>query len=436
MNNIWIRFAIALLAVAGMASAEDAPKMKKFLTKPLVIEDQGSFFIGGVPKVTNYASAPTPNNPNPAPNQITIGQMYVQFQIPQTKKRGTPPVIMVHGSSHTAACLESTPDGREGWYPYFVRKGISTYLVDQAGRGRSGFDESVLQEGAATIRNGDVQGGLALLPGFQRISDNGAWTNWFGHLDPPDSNILTGKLIRHGDPGDPQTDGTVHGNDYMPAYPLGAQDPSIAARSGAIGETPAGPNHYYALEYYKQLVPNAEATLPGSICTSCEPKEIAPANTWTPMDLALLVEKLGGAVVATHSQSGIMGHHMVRILKERGHLELLKGLVTIEGSCSLPNSGLKPEDFDNIPYLALKGDYTATSEVCETTVDQINARRAARQGTAKAEYIKLDELKNPVFKGTTHMMMIGTNNLDVADVILNWTNENIPAKRASGTHKK
>jgi hypothetical protein len=46
MNNIWIRFAMSLLAVAGMASAEDAPKMKKFLMKPLVIEDQGSFFIG------------------------------------------------------------------------------------------------------------------------------------------------------------------------------------------------------------------------------------------------------------------------------------------------------------------------------------------------------------------------------------------------------
>ncbi len=87
--------------------------------------------------------------------------MYVQFEIPQSKKRNMPPVIMVHGSSHTAACLESTPDGREGWYPYFVRKGISTYLVDQAGRGRSGFDESVILEAAAMIKNGDVEHGLA-----------------------------------------------------------------------------------------------------------------------------------------------------------------------------------------------------------------------------------------------------------------------------------
>src|SRR6266446_10435174 len=130
MNNIWIRSAISFLAVAGNAAAAETPKMKKFLTKPLVIEDQGSFYIGGVPKVTNYATPPAANAPA-TPSQITIGQMYVQFQIPARKKAKMPPVIMVHGSSHTGACLESTPDGREGWEPYFVRKGISTYLVDQ-----------------------------------------------------------------------------------------------------------------------------------------------------------------------------------------------------------------------------------------------------------------------------------------------------------------
>src|SRR5947209_20477641 len=142
-----------------------------------MIEDEGSFFIGGVPKVTDYATMPRADQA-PTPNQITIGQMYVQFQIPQNKKRGMPPVIMVHGSSHTAACLESTPDGREGWYPYFVRSGISTYIVDQAGRGRSGFDESVIHEAAAMVRNGDVANGAAKIPAFGRITDNGAWTAW------------------------------------------------------------------------------------------------------------------------------------------------------------------------------------------------------------------------------------------------------------------
>src|SRR5207244_2161324 len=169
--------AVLLVAMAASVVAQEGGKIKKFLKKPLVIEDQGSFFIGGVPKVSLYATVPPPNAPNQTlvPNQITIGQMYVSFQIPANKKGNMPPVIMVHGSSHTAACLESTPDGREGWAPYFVRQGISTYLVDQSGRGRSGFDESVIHEAAALIRIGDITNGTGQIPGFGRITDNGAW---------------------------------------------------------------------------------------------------------------------------------------------------------------------------------------------------------------------------------------------------------------------
>jgi hypothetical protein len=425
---------VLLLAIAGSAVAQSPSPSKKFLKKPLIIEDQGSFFVGGVPKVTNYAAGPGQPNQPAVPNQIMIGQMYVQFQIPQNKKANTPPVIMVHGSSHTAACLESTPDGREGWSPYFVRNGVSTYIVDQAGRGRSGFDESVLHEAETLVTSGNVKGGTDMIPSFGRITDNGAWTAWFGHLTPPGSTVLNGTPIRHGDPGDPATDDATHADTYRPAFPLTTVDANVTARKGAIGPAPTASTSFYALEYYKQLVPNAEVTLPGSICPTCEPKELPPSSTWTPDALATLVEKLGGAIVATHSQSGIMGHHMARILKERGHLNLLKGLITIEGSCSLPNSGLKAEDFDNIPYMAMKGDYTATSAQCQTTVDEIQARRKAGQGTAKVDYIKLDEM-GPVFQGTTHMMMIGTNNLEIADVILNWVGQSLAPKK-SGKAKK
>lgn len=402
---------------------------KKFLTGPLVIEDQGSFFIGGVTKVTDYAlppAVPAPGvNAAPAPvsepHQITIGQMYVQFQIPAKKNGVGWPVIMVHGSSHTAACLESTPDGREGWYPYFVRKGIATYVVDQSGRGRSGFDESVIHEGEARIESGDAKTGRDLIPGFNRITDDGAWTSWFGHLVPAGSTILTGRLIPHADPADPNPtpDSFRHAS---PRFPIDAVDQKLISRPDAIGPSPHGASERYALEYYKQLVPNGEATLPGSTCSTCDPSTLSPANTWTPQNLAALVERLGGAIVATHSQSGIMGHHMTRILKEHGRLDLLKGLITIEGSCSLTNSGLTAADFDNIPYMALKGDYTTTSMVCQDTVNAINARRAAKQGTAKADYLKLDEMG---ILGVTHMMMLDRNNLEIADVILDWANRNV-----------
>lgn len=420
---------IALVVMATNVSGQAGQMPKRFLTEPLTIEDQGSFFIGGVQKVTNHATVPPPPvpgttpAPDPAvvPHQITIGQMYVQFQIPAKKYGAGWPVIMVHGSAHTGACLESTPDGREGWYPYLVRKGVPSYVVDQAGRGRSGFDESVIHEGEARIADGDVAGGTELIPAFGRITDDGAWTNWFGHLVPANSTILTGTLVPHGDTADPNPNPDAFRH-LAPLFPTDAVDPKAVSRAGAIGPAPAGANGTYALEYYKQLVPNAEVTLPGSTCSACDPTAISPANTWTPRNLASLVERLGGAIVVTHSQSGIMGHHMARILKERGHLGLLKGLITLEGSCSLPNSGLTAADFDDIPYMALKGDYTATSMVCQDTVNAINARRTSRLGTAKAEYLKLDEMG---MLGVTHMMMLDKKNLEIADVILGWVNRNV-----------
>ena len=411
-----------LCVVMAVSVSGQSTRPKKFLTAPLTIEDQGSFFIGGIQKVTYYA-APSPPNQPLVPHQITIGQMYVQFQIPANRYGVGWPVIMVHGSTHTGACLESTPDGREGWYPYFVRKGVPSYVVDQAGRGRSGFDESVIHEGEAKVLAGDIKGGTDLIPAFGRITDDGAWNVWFGHVVPAGSTILTGTLIPHGDPADPNP----HPDQFehvAPRFPLAAVDERLVSRTGALGPAPKGPNAAYALEYYKQLVPNAEVTLPGSTCPTCDPTELSPANTWTPQNLAALVERLGGAIVVTHSQSGIMGHHMARILKEHGHLGLLKGLITLEGSCSLPNSGLTAADFDNIPYMALKGDYTNISPVCQDTVNAINARRAAKQGSAKADYLKLDEMG---ILGVTHMMMLDAKNLEIADIIYNWIGKNVPA---------
>ena len=390
------------LVIATHGLTADAQPPHRFMGGPVTLEDQGSFFVGGVTKITEHASTPfaPPGQPppGPTPQQITIGQMYVQFQIPANRSAPGWPVIMVHGSTHTGAALESTPDGREGWYPYFVRQGIATYVVDQSGRGRSGFDQSVLHEAEARLTAGDTARAAELLPAMQRITDNGAWTAWFGHLVPAGSNVTNGRLIVHGDSGDPEL-GTAAEPHVAPQFPLTA-----------------------VAEYYKQLVPNAEATLPGSTCMSCEPQTLTPANTWTPQNLATLVEMLGGAIVATHSQSGIMGHHMVRILKERGHMDLVKGLITVEGGCSLPQSGLTAADFDAIPYLALKGDYTATNAQCQESVDAINARRADKLGTARAEYMKLDELG---MLGVTHMMMLDKNNLEIADLMIDWVGKNV-----------
>jgi hypothetical protein len=79
--------------------------------------------------------------------------------------------------------------------------------------------------------------------------------------------------------------------------------------------------------------------------------------------------------------------------------------------------------------MALKGDYTATSTVCQETVDAINARRAAKEGSAKAEYLKLDDMG---ILGVTHMMMLDKKNLEIADIMLGWVEKNV---RGSGKRR-
>ena len=44
---------------------------------------------------------------------------------------------MVHGGSQTGTNFTGTPDGREGWAQYFLRRGYAVYVVDQVARGRS-----------------------------------------------------------------------------------------------------------------------------------------------------------------------------------------------------------------------------------------------------------------------------------------------------------
>src|SRR5262245_59417624 len=51
----------ALMAAtsASSASAWENPLENPYLDEPLEVCDQGSFFVGGVPKVTKYAAGPT-----------------------------------------------------------------------------------------------------------------------------------------------------------------------------------------------------------------------------------------------------------------------------------------------------------------------------------------------------------------------------------------
>ena len=110
--------------------------------KPLVLQSQGSFFVGGQDEVSDAL-----NSAAASAGTVTVNQMYVQYQIPMpTFSHAGTAVIMIHGCCLSAKSFEETPDARMGWNEYFVRNGHPTYLPDQASRARSGFDATILNE--------------------------------------------------------------------------------------------------------------------------------------------------------------------------------------------------------------------------------------------------------------------------------------------------
>ena len=109
---------------------------EKISTGPLVLAAQGSFFVGGEIVTSEAISG---SGTAATPGHISVNHMYVQYQIPQDGKYRYP-VIMVHGGGHTGKTYETTPDGREGWFTSFARRGFAPYVVDDPNRGRSCCD--------------------------------------------------------------------------------------------------------------------------------------------------------------------------------------------------------------------------------------------------------------------------------------------------------
>jgi len=93
---------------------------------PLSIARQGYLFAGG-----KYSKGGN--------GQVMSGQLYAEFQIPSRRTHPWP-ILMIHGGSQSGTNFTGTPDGREGWAQYFLRKGYAVYVVDQPGRGRAAYE--------------------------------------------------------------------------------------------------------------------------------------------------------------------------------------------------------------------------------------------------------------------------------------------------------
>lgn len=102
--------------------------------KPLVIQEQGSFAVGGT-IITNPGKF-DPYKPTPEGQTFHGDHAYVFYQVPV--KAHKYPLVMWHGIGQFSKTWETTPDGREGYQNIFLRNNYSVYLIDQPRRGNAG----------------------------------------------------------------------------------------------------------------------------------------------------------------------------------------------------------------------------------------------------------------------------------------------------------
>lgn len=159
-------FALITVMFAGSAIGQKHSDLETPKT-PLVLMNQGSFYVGGraVEKTRDELGSMFPAG------TITVDQMYVRFMVPAAD-RPRPPVVMIHGMALTGKTWETTPDGRMGWDEYFVRQGHPVYVVDQVFRGRSGFDQSAVNN----VRVGKLPADRA--PAMRRFGNEFNWANF------------------------------------------------------------------------------------------------------------------------------------------------------------------------------------------------------------------------------------------------------------------
>lgn len=128
-QRIVIAFLFSLLASSSLAIAAPADQ-----SKPLVIQEQGSFTVGGT-VVTNPGTF-DPIKMSPEGQTFHGDHARVFYQVPVNARKL--PLVMWHGFGQFSKTWETTPDGREGYQNIFLRRGFGVYVIDQPRRGNAG----------------------------------------------------------------------------------------------------------------------------------------------------------------------------------------------------------------------------------------------------------------------------------------------------------
>jgi len=123
-----------ILACLFLAISSSLSAQKNSKQSPLMIEEQGSFAVGGT-VITNPGKY-DPVKRTPEGQTFHGDHAYVFYQIPAKARKY--PLVMWHGIGQFSKTWETTPDGREGYQNIFLRRRFSVYVLDQPRRGNAG----------------------------------------------------------------------------------------------------------------------------------------------------------------------------------------------------------------------------------------------------------------------------------------------------------
>ncbi len=350
--SYWGTLCVLLLGVSTSLYAQKAGKQK-----PLVIEQQGSFAVGGT--VIENPGTFDPYKPIPAGQTFRGDHAYVFYQVPAEARKY--PLVMWHGIGQFSKTWETTPDGREGYQNIFLRRHFPVYIIDQPRRGNAGRSTV-----AATINP---------------VPDEQQWFDVF----------------RIG---------------IWPNYFEGVQ---FAKDTATLNQ------------YFGSMVPNiGEIDIKVNVNAA-----------------AALFDKIGPAVLVTHSHSGGMG--WLTAIKNKNVKAIVSyepgsGFLFPEGQAPAPiassagpleATAILMNDFmllTKIPIVIYYGDNIPDEPSNNPGADGWRARlemaRVWRDAVSKhGGDVTVIHLPKAGLKGNTHFPFSDLNNIEVADLMSKWLKE-------------
>lgn len=110
--------AASILTGAAWAADTAAVPARTAAQKPIVLETQGSFAIGGT-AVKHDGTYSDQHFLEPQGQKAYGDHAYVFYQIPAQAKKY--PIVFQHGGAQSKRTWETTPDGREGFQNIFLQ---------------------------------------------------------------------------------------------------------------------------------------------------------------------------------------------------------------------------------------------------------------------------------------------------------------------------